>query len=100
MKSFTPASSINSQSNIVPFDSSIRYRRSPDKASIWERFWDALFKVLIPNSEPRITQSRGPNGDESYQVYDPATGASKTFGSELETRIWLDRRFYENPRNL
>jgi hypothetical protein len=110
MKGFNSASPIDSQfnlqpsiqSNIVPFESSsLRSRRSQDtKTSIWERFWDTLFKLMIPSSEPRITQSQGPNGDESYQVYDPATGRSKTFSSELETRIWLDRRFYENPRNL
>ncbi|QYO63499.1 hypothetical protein [Leptolyngbya sp. 7M] len=44
-------------------------------------------------------QKREPNGNEYYQVYDPVTGNSKTFGSEEETRIWLDRRFYETSRN-
>lgn len=96
----------DSQANIVPFRSSnstLRYRTSAKssltKASIWTRFWDGLYKLMAPSSEPKIIQKQHPNGDEYYRVYDPTTGNSKTFGSELETRIWLDRRFYENSRN-
>lgn len=112
MKSFNPTSSANSQSpidsqsNIVPFKSrrsAFRLRQSTSQAvpadSIWTRFWDQLFKLLVPDSQPRITQIQEPDGNEYYQVYDPATGNSRTFGSELETRIWLDRRFYDNSRN-
>lgn len=99
MESYNPTSQINSQSNIVPFNTDrpakLNRADSAEQSSIWERFWDGLFRMLIPTSEPRITQKQGRNGSEYYQVYDPTTGTSKTFGSELETRIWLDRRFYQ-----
>lgn len=100
MESYNPTSHSNSQSNIVPFDSAsfnlgrAAQSNAPAQISAWERFWDKVLDFLAPSSEPRITQKQKPNGNEYYQVYDPITGSSKTFGSELETRIWLDRRFY------
>ncbi|NJO80721.1 MAG: hypothetical protein HC827_20945 [Cyanobacteria bacterium RM1_2_2] len=107
MKSINPASQPNAQSNIVPFNSDqfaskFRTATSSDlannianKNSIWTRFWNGLYQFLTPRSEPQIVQKIEPNGNEYYEVYDPVTGNSKIFGSELETRIWLDRRFYE-----
>ncbi len=103
MKSINPASQPNAQSNIVPFNSDqfaskFRTATSSDlasKNSIWTRFWNGLYQLLTPRSEPQIVQKIEPNGNEYYEVYDPVTGNSKIFGSELETRIWLDRRFYE-----
>ena len=53
----------------------------------------------MPSSQPIVTQKQDQDGSY-YQVYDPMTQHSKTFGSELETRIWLDRRFYDNSKNL
>ncbi|MBW4463943.1 MAG: hypothetical protein KME07_00675 [Pegethrix bostrychoides GSE-TBD4-15B] len=52
----------------------------------------------MPSSQPVIIEKRDQDGSY-YQVYDPATQSSKTFSSELETRIWLDRRYYDSPRN-
>lgn len=107
MKSFNPATQTESQANIVPFtsrSSTLRVRRaasgtSASTTSIWNRFWDGVFKLLAPNQEPKIIQKHEPSGNSYYQVYDPVTGSSKTFSSEQETRVWLDRRFYENSRN-
>jgi hypothetical protein len=104
MKSFNSSSLSDSQSNIVPFNAtnSLRLRRSKLEApriGFWNRIWDHLFDWIVPTSQPKITQVQKKDGNEYYEVYDPATGHSKTFGSELETRIWLDRRFYENSRN-
>ncbi len=99
MKSFHPASPINagnSQSNIVPF----QVKRRVASLTFWERFWEGLFTLLMPSSEPRIRRIHSSQNSEAYQVHDPVTGQTKIFGSELETRIWLDQRFYENPRNL
>lgn len=101
---FSSNSSTNSnltQSNIVPFvapKSALRRRRQDvgmARPSFWQNFWDVLYRILIPSSTLRVQQKRSADGNEYYNVYDPLTGTSKTFGSELETRIWLDRRFYE-----
>lgn len=96
MKGFNPTSLKNSRSSIVPFRSAVRSRFS--YASVWERFWDRLFNLLMPSTQPVVTQKPGQDG--GYQVYDPLTQRSHTFSSELETCIWLDRRFYDNPKNL
>ena len=101
MKSLNSTSLQDSQSNIVPFQSNVRskFRYASQRASLWERFWDGLFNLLMSSSQPVITQKSDQDGGY-YQVYDPTTQTSKTFASELETRIWLDRRFYDSPRNL
>lgn len=100
MKGFNPTSLKNSRSNIVPFRSAARSRFSyaSQHSSVWERFWNKLSSLLMSSTQPIVTQKRGRDG--GYQVYDPITQRSQTFASELETRIWLDRRFYDNPRNL
>ncbi|MCU0523463.1 MAG: hypothetical protein MUF72_01405 [Elainella sp. Prado103] len=111
MKSFdsAPFSSDNSldtldislsQSNIVPFVSpkttaSRQTTSEKVQPSLWQELWDLLYRLLMPSSTLKIRQKRGTNGQEYYHVYDPVTGTDKTFGSELETRIWLDRRFYD-----
>ncbi len=101
MKSFNPTSSHSVRSNILPFTPSHRTKLNTTVAqpaaqnSIGQRFWDWLYQALMPTSEPKITQKQGRNGQEYYQVYDPVSGSSKTFSSEMETRIWLDRRFYQ-----
>jgi hypothetical protein len=86
----------NAQSNIVPFQ--VNRRVAP--ARFWERLWAGLFNLLLPNSEPQIKQIPTAQNPEAYQVYDPVTGQTKVFGTELETRIWLDQRFYDNRKNL
>jgi len=101
MKSFNSASFSNSRSNIVPFQSTVstKVRRSSQYPGFWSRFWDGLFNRLMPSSQPIVTQKQDHDGSY-YQVYDPMTQRSQTFGSELETRIWLDHRFYDNAKNL
>ena len=98
MDSFNPSAD-NAQSNIVPFNSgratSSKWATLDANQSFWSRVGEMVFRLLLPSSEPRIVHKQEPNGNEYYQVYDPVSGNSKTFGSELETRIWLDRRFYE-----
>ncbi|MBW4464567.1 MAG: hypothetical protein KME07_03880 [Pegethrix bostrychoides GSE-TBD4-15B] len=100
MKNFNPTSLENSRSNIVPFQSAVRSKFSytSQRGSVWERFWDKLFDLLMSSTQPVVTQKPGQEG--GYQVYDPITQRSQTFASELETLIWLERRFYDNSRNL
>lgn len=102
MESIDPISYSNAQSNIVSFDSeqftstfhpSTQSDPVCKQDSFWTRFWDGLFNVLIHRSEPKVVHKTGSDGTEYYEVYDPMTGYLQTFGSELETRIWLDRRF-------
>lgn len=100
MKSIDPTLQFNAQSNIDPFGSEqsnlTHTSIQPDlceQDSFWTRFWDGLFNVLAPRLEPKVVQKTESDGTGYYEVYDPMTGYSQTFGSELETRIWLERRF-------
>lgn len=100
MKSIDPTSHFNAQSNIDLFDSEpSTSTHTPiqsdlcEQDSFWTRFWDGLLNVLIPRLEPKVVQKTESDGTEYYEVYDPMTGYFQTFGCELETRIWLERRF-------
>lgn len=102
MESIDPIPHSNAQSNIIPFDSeqfastfhpSTQSNPVCQQVSFWARFWEGLFNSLIPRSEPKVVHKTASDGTEYYEVYDPVTGYFQTFGSELETRIWLDRRF-------
>jgi hypothetical protein len=102
MESIDPISYSNAQSNIISFDSeqftSTFHTSTPSNLvhthdSFWTRLWDGLFNFLIPRSEPKVIQKTESDGTKYYKVYDPMTGSFQTFGSELETRIWLERRF-------
>lgn len=98
MKKLNPISLKNYRSNIVPFRSARRSKLSPasQRSLAFERFWDRLLNLLMSSTQPVVTQKQ----DGGYRVYDPITQRSQIFASELETRIWLDRRFYDNSRNL
>ncbi|MFM7425557.1 MAG: hypothetical protein ACKO7W_11280 [Elainella sp.] len=81
MKSFHPATPINSgnaRSNIVPFQ--VKHRVA--LPSFWERFWESLYALLVPTSEPRIKQIGNPKNPEAYQVYDPVRHPQRSW--------WLD----------
>ena len=58
------------------------------------RIWDSLVNALANSSDPKITQRWDKLGNSYYQVYDPMTGRSGTFGSEQEIRFWLEERYY------
>ena len=59
------------------------------------RILDTLVNAIANNSEPKVTQRCDRQGNCYYQVYDPVTGKSSTFGSEREIRYWLEARYYQ-----
>ena len=50
---------------------------------------------LRHRDEPKITQCRDRQGNLYYQVYDPVTNRSDSFGSESEVRWWLEQRYLQ-----
>jgi membrane carboxypeptidase/penicillin-binding protein PbpC len=48
---------------------------------------------LQARDEPRVTPRHDRQGNLYYQVYDPMTGRSASFGSEAEIRWWLEQRY-------
>ncbi|MBD1867415.1 hypothetical protein H6F95_08910 [Cyanobacteria bacterium FACHB-471] len=49
---------------------------------------------MAGNEEPQISQKRDRSGEVFWRVYDPTTGESARFNSELEVRFWLEQRYY------
>lgn len=61
-------------------------------AQKWVQF---LQKLLSTDLEPKVWQKFDRQGNSSgWRVFDPETGRTIAFGSELEVRLWLEQRFY------
>jgi len=59
--------------------------------SVWQWFEEKLFA----SAEPKICQKVDRRGRIiSWQVFDPTSGQTITFGSELEVQMWLEQRYY------
>lgn len=54
----------------------------------------SILNTLSGNEEPQIRQNRDRSGEIFWRVYDPTTGESARFNSELEVRFWLEQRYY------
>ncbi|NJL41258.1 MAG: hypothetical protein HC840_15155 [Leptolyngbyaceae cyanobacterium RM2_2_4] len=54
----------------------------------------SILEILSGNKEPKISQRRDRRGESFWRVYDPITGESARFNSELEVRFWLEQRYY------
>jgi hypothetical protein len=54
----------------------------------------SVLNTLSANEEPQIKQQCDRSGEIFWRVYDPITGESARFNSELEVRFWLDQRYY------
>jgi hypothetical protein len=53
--------------------------------------WQMLINTLDRSSELQVWQRRDRQGRPSgWCAYDPKTGQTRYFGSELEIRLWLD----------
>ncbi len=59
------------------------------------KLWQRLSKLMTPNHDPVIQQRIDRHSRTVlWHVYDPLSGQSMSFGSELEVRLWLEHRHY------
>jgi hypothetical protein len=66
----------------------------PRLSAIWHSVWHQLLQSLN-NDEPRIWNKVNRQGQTTtWYVYDPNSGGTQQFGSEIEVRLWLENRFY------
>lgn len=56
---------------------------------------EVIVNTLAAQEQPRIYAKRNRMGESYWQIYDPRTCHTTYLGSEQETRIWLDKRFYQ-----
>ena len=60
-----------------------------------QQFGQFLSRILPNCYEPQVWQNFDRHGNSSgWQVFDPVTGRTTAFGSDLEVRLWLDQQFY------
>ncbi len=57
--------------------------------------WHWIDVYFATASDPKVSTKVDRQGNVVYwQVFDPATGRTITFGSEVEVRSWLEYRYY------
>ncbi len=60
-----------------------------------QQFVQFLQQLLIECGEPKVWQKFDRQGNSlGWRIFDPETGRTIAFGSELEVRLWLEQRFY------
>lgn len=62
----------------------------------WFRnLWQHLAHILAVSYEPKVWQKVDRQGRTvGWRVFDPESGQTIPFGSELEVRLWLEQRYY------
>jgi hypothetical protein len=61
------------------------------------QFGKRFIQWAVGNHEVQIWQVSDRAGNLYWRVYDPVTGASTSFNSASEVRIWLEQRYYQQP---
>lgn len=60
-----------------------------------QRFWQSCWQLLSISGEPKVWQTYDRQGRTAgWRVFDPETGRTMTFSSELEVRLWLEKRLH------
>ena len=63
------------------------------------RLGDRLVEYFNSQSEIKIWQRQDRFGNDYWEVYDPNTNRSASFGSEAEVRIWIEELFHQQQYN-
>ena len=59
------------------------------------RIWRSCVQIMTSSYELRVWQKVDRQGRlTSLQVFDPESDRSISFGSEMEFRLWLEKRYY------
>jgi len=66
---------------------------SPKFASLLQQAIEFFAECLFRKSDPVTWQEFDRNGNTFWMVYDPNTQHSIRFDSEIDVRVWLEKRF-------
>lgn len=58
-----------------------------------DRWGARLCDALTLSTEPRITSKQDPSGNRYFVMYDPYDRSTRTFTTEDEVRVWLEKRY-------
>lgn len=95
----TPTPQCQSFSNHISHCSPIDYK--PNR-SRWlqeqvHQFKQLLQRLVVDRHEPKVWQKFDHQHNSlGWRVFDPETGRTIAFGSDLEVRLWLEQRFYHS----
>jgi hypothetical protein len=85
-------------SELIPTEQSDRsVSKVQSILALIENLWQKAIAALTKEPELKIWQKQGRNGHIHWHVYDPYTGKSISFVSELEMLSWIDN-FYSHSR--
>jgi hypothetical protein len=59
----------------------------------FERAWQAIANIFIPEYEPEVSQTTSQGGEICWSIYDPSTKRTSYFESEIEVRLWLNQYY-------
>ena len=59
------------------------------------RLGDRIVEYFNSQSEIKVWQCQDRFGNKYWEVYDPNTNRSASFGSEEEVRIWIEELFHQ-----
>ncbi len=59
------------------------------------RLGDRLVEYLNSQSEIKVWKRQDSFGNDYWEVYNPNTNRSASFGSEEEVRIWIEEMIYQ-----
>lgn len=63
--------------------------------SVLKQLWQFCRQIISAGYEPSVWHRVDRQGRiTSWHVFDPESGRTITFGSELEVRLWLEQRYY------
>lgn len=63
------------------------------------RLGNRIVEYFNSQSEIKVWQRQDRFGNEYWEVYDPNTHRSASFGSEEEVRIWIEELFHQQQYN-
>jgi hypothetical protein len=64
-----------------------------------KRLGDRIVEYFNSQPEIKVWQRQDRFGNDYWEVYDPNTHRSASFGSEEEVRIWIEELFHQQQYN-
>lgn len=62
------------------------------------QFCNAIANAIRADYEPKVWEHKDRQGTTYWRVYDPLSGYTMRFASEMEVRMWLEN-YYTHPFN-
>lgn len=59
----------------------------------FERVWQSIANIFIPEYEPEVCQTTNPLGENCWSIYDPSTRRTAYLESEIAVRLWLNQYY-------